>query len=104
MSKNSNHNLIINDDWLLQINSKKLINRIDNHVINLTEKELLIIKFLIDNKPNQANKQNLLKSVWNYNENVDTHTLETHVYRLRQKLENYSNFIINDEHGYSLKK
>jgi DNA-binding CsgD family transcriptional regulator len=100
---NKNNSLIINADWSLQTSNKKLINRTTHQTINLTEKEFDIIKCLIDNNPNQVSKQNLLKSVWNYSENIDTHTLETHIYRLRQKFENYSNFIINDEHGYSLK-
>jgi DNA-binding response OmpR family regulator len=102
MTKNNNHNLIINDDWLLQTTNKKLINLTNNEIINLTEKESSIIKYLFNNKPNQVTKQTLLKVIWNYSENVDTHTLETHIYRLRQKLENHSNLLISDEYGYSL--
>jgi DNA-binding response OmpR family regulator len=57
--------------------------------VSLTEKEVSILLYLIDSTNHTANKSDLLKDVWGTNEQVETKTLETHIYRLRQKLENY---------------
>ena len=55
--------------------------------IELTEKEVGILKCLINSGEEYVDKEKLLKQVWDYNSDVTTHTLETHIYRLRQKLE-----------------
>ncbi len=55
--------------------------------IRLTEKETNILKYLYRNGAKPVGREELLREVWGYNSNVTTHTLETHVYRLRQKIE-----------------
>ena len=71
----------------------------------LTDKENEIFKLLIDNLKSTFNKKQLLSKVWSYNENIDTHTLETHIYTLRKKIKNklnLSNLIIHEEDGYRI--
>ncbi len=71
----------------------------------LTDKENEIFQTLIDNKNISLNKKQLLSQVWNYSEGIDTHTLETHIYIMRQKIEkklNLKNIIIHTDNGYQL--
>jgi DNA-binding response OmpR family regulator len=58
-----------------------------NRRIRLTEKEAAILKFLYRAGTRSVARQVLLNEVWGYNAAVTTHTLETHIYRLRQKIE-----------------
>ena len=55
--------------------------------ISLTEKEVEILIHLYENKGEVVTRDELLDTIWNYAQNVETHTLETHIYRLRQKIE-----------------
>ena len=77
-----------------------------NLKIRFTEKESQIFMCLINNNNTQISKKNLLKKVWSYNEDIDTHTLETHIYSLRKKIEKnlkLKNLIIfMDNKGYFL--
>ena len=66
---------------------KKIITLDDKAKIELTEKEVGILKCLISYGEEGVDRDTLLKQVWNYSSDVTTHTLETHIYRLRQKLE-----------------
>ena len=69
----------------------------------LTDKENEIFQILLDNKNISLSKKQLLSRVWNYNEDIDTHTLETHIYTLRQKIEkklNLNNIIQHADEGY----
>lgn len=73
--------------------------------IRLTEKEAAIIKFLYRAGDNVVSRDTLLEEVWGYNSGVTTHTLETHVYRLRQKIEKdpaNAQILITDSGGYRL--
>ncbi len=67
--------------------SAKMLIRDDNRKIRLTEKETAIIKFLYRAGEQVVGRDVLLHDVWGYNAGVTTHTLETHIYRLRQKIE-----------------
>lgn len=58
-----------------------------NKKISLTEKEADLLIHLHENKGKIISREDLLKTVWNYAEDVETHTLETHIYRLRKKIE-----------------
>lgn len=57
------------------------------HSLRLTEKERLILQSLYQAEEHSLDRKNLLQKVWGYAESAETHTLETHLYRLRQKLE-----------------
>ena len=73
--------------------------------IKLTEKELEIILFLSSNQKQQKTL-NLQKKIWKYKSDLETHTVETHIYRLRKKItETFedNNFIISNENGYMIK-
>ena len=89
-------------DYILNKNEKKLSKL--NTSISITEKEVLLIELLfIEKKPLSINF--ILKKIWNYAEDADTHTVETHIYRLRKKIAkkfNDADFILNSSKGYSL--
>ena len=80
-------------------------NNRSNQKIRLTEKETAIVKFLYLASNSVVSRDLLLDEVWGYNAGVTTHTLETHVYRLRQKIEDDpSNAIIlvTEPSGYRI--
>ena len=89
-------------NYNLDINSKTV--EYKNKKLKLTEKEIEIILFL--NKDNLPKKViDLQKNVWGYSSDIETHTVETHVYRLRKKISDTfkdDNFILSDDNGYSL--
>ncbi|MDE0057921.1 MAG: response regulator transcription factor [Defluviicoccus sp.] len=73
--------------------------------IRLTEKEAAILKFLLRAGPTVVARDVLLNEVWGYNSGVTTHTLETHVYRLRQKIErdpSNAQLLVTESGGYRL--
>ncbi len=80
----------------------------DDLHIRFTEKESQIFMCLYNNNGIYITKKNLLKQVWSYNEDIDTHTLETHIYSLRKKIEKKlylkDLIIFTDNKGYFLKK
>ena len=69
-------------DYKLDKNEKKLIK--DNKAIILTEKEVQLLEVLLNKKA--VSKDDILSLVWQYSAESDTHTVETHIYRLRKKL------------------
>ena len=88
--------------YTLDKNEKKLKNK--NNFIDITEKEIQLIELLF-NKKEPIQKKEILKSVWGYSSDADTHTVETHIYRLRKKvLQKFKddNFIVNDKTGYTI--
>ena len=88
--------------YLLNKNEKKL-SRNDSEII-LTEKEIQLLELFLDSKK-PISKDKILLSVWNYSSDADTHTVETHIYRLRKKISDKfsdDNFITNTKEGYSL--
>ena len=89
-------------EYLLDKNQKKLAK--NNIFIILTEKEIELLELLSNNKKS-ISKKKILSLVWHYASDTDTHTVETHIYRLRKKInEKFSDeqFILNDKKGYYL--
>ena len=87
--------------YFLNKNEKKLTKN-DNE-ITLTEKEIQLLELLLNNKK-PISKDKILLNVWNYSSDADTHTVETHIYRLRKKINDKfsdDNFIVNTKDGYS---
>jgi DNA-binding response OmpR family regulator len=83
----------------------KMLVRDDNRKVRLTEKETAIIKFLLRSGEQIVGRDVLLHDVWGYNAGVTTHTLETHVYRLRQKIErdpSHAEILVTEGGGYRL--
>ncbi len=87
--------------YILDLNSRKIC--LGTISIDLTEKECDLILFIKFNK--KVSLKNIQKNVWNYSSDLETHTVETHIYRIRKKMiENFkdNNFINFDKKGYSL--
>ena len=85
---------------------KKVIMLDEKIKVELTGKEVDILKCLISSAGEAVDKDKLLKQVWNYSSDVTTHTLETHIYRLRQKLEvdpSIPRLIISQGGGFSIR-
>lgn len=77
----------------------------DGSKIRLTDKETSILKFLYRQGPKTISRDILLSEVWGYNNRVTTHTLETHIYRLRQKIErdpSNARLLVTEDGGYRL--
>ena len=86
--------------YILDKNEKKLIK--DNIYVFITEREMQLIELLFNEKKSLT-KSYILKKIWNYSDNADTHTVETHIYRLRKKVYtkfNDEKFILNFNKGY----
>ena len=71
-------------------------------MLPLTEKEAMILKFLYRAFPEDVSKQKILGEVWGYQNGVSTHTFETHIYRLRQKIARLSDrqLVVTTDRGY----
>ncbi|UUX47960.1 response regulator transcription factor [Nisaea acidiphila] len=85
--------------------AKLLIDEAKNKKVRLTEKETAILKYLYRTGGRMVKRETLLNEVWGYNAGVTTHTLETHVYRLRQKIEtdpSNAQILVTDPGGYRL--
>lgn len=85
--------------------SAKLLQGPNNAKIRLTEKETSILKFLFRAGDKVVGRETLLHEVWGYNPAVTTHTLETHIYRLRQKIESdpaHARLLVTESGGYRL--
>ena len=88
-------------EYNLDLNSRKI--SFGNKSLNLTERETNLIIFIKDKK--NVTVKELQKKVWDYSPDLDTHTVETHIYRLRKKMsETFGNesFISNTSNGYSI--
>ena len=94
---NSNLNIL---NYEINLNSKEILR--DGQKLKLTEREINFILFL-KNSNSPQNMKSILKSVWNYSPNSETHTVETHVHRLRKKIFSHfkdDNFIKINKKGY----
>lgn len=94
---NSNLNIL---NYEINLNSKEILR--DGQKLKLTEREINFILFL-KNSNSPQNIKSILKFVWNYSPNLETHTVETHVHRLRKKFFSHfkdDNFIKINKKGY----
>ena len=85
--------------------TKLLVDEAKRKKVRLTEKETAILKYLYRAGARTISRDVLLNEVWGYNSGVTTHTLETHVYRLRQKIERdptHAEILVTDAGGYRL--
>jgi DNA-binding response OmpR family regulator len=99
----SEQSQVIINDYTININAREMSSK--NVKLKLTEKEVNTIIYLSKlNKPISINE--LQTKVWDYQSNVETHTVETHIYRLRKKISKIfldDNFIISKNNGYQIK-
>ena len=89
--------------YKINLNSREM--KSNKETLKLTEKECEIIIYL-NNFKNPVSINELEKSVWDFNSDLETHTVETHIYRLRKKIfETFSeeNFILSKKNGYQIK-
>ena len=88
--------------YSIDINSRSIKNNTES--LKLTEREIQIIIFLNNSKEPQ-NIENLQRKVWGHNISLETHTVETHIYRLRKKIKeifNDDNFLLSKKDGYTI--
>ena len=88
-------------EYDLDLNSRKI--SLGDKSLNLTERETNLIIFIKDEK--NVSIKELQKMVWDYSPDLETHTVETHIYRLRKKMKETfgdENFILNTNNGYSI--
>ena len=89
------------DKYKLDLNSREIT--LDNLTLSLTEKETEMIIFIKSN--NNVTIKDLQNNVWGYSSNLETHTVETHIYRLRKKMKDKfgdGTFIQNSQKGYKI--
>jgi DNA-binding response OmpR family regulator len=85
--------------------AKMLVEGVTERKVRLTEKETAILKYLYRAGQRVIDRETLLHELWGYNPGVTTHTLETHVYRLRQKIEpdpSDARILVTETGGYKL--
>jgi DNA-binding response OmpR family regulator len=85
--------------------AQKILIEANGGKVRLTEKETAIVKYLYRAEQKVIGRDELLEQVWGYNSGVTTHTLETHIYRLRQKIEkdpSNSRMLVTEGGGYKL--
>tara|TARA_B100001540_G_C15636507_1_gene564625 strand:+ start:207 stop:776 length:570 start_codon:yes stop_codon:yes gene_type:complete len=100
--KYSQQSDILINNYSIDLNSRVIKDKKES--LKLTEREVQIILFLKKNDKPQ-NIENLQKEVWGYNSDLETHTVETHIYRLRKKIAikfNDNNFIKSKKEGYKI--
>ncbi len=103
-----NENIInLTSDLAFKPNKKFITNEKTKEFIYLTEKETKLLTYFFENKNTVISKKQLLHYIWDFNEGINTHTLETHVYRLKKKIykiEDQINFsFLNKGGGYMMK-
>ena len=91
------------NNYTIDLNSREM--EINSNKLKLTEKEINTITYLLKkNEPVSINE--LQKNVWSYQSDIETHTVETHIYRLRKKISvtfNDNEFIVSKKNGYQIK-
>ena len=97
-------NIKITDKLIFRPETKILLDKDNDVTINLTEKESKLLNFILENKEKVFKKEEILINVWGISEKINTHTLETHIYSLKKKLDTfkYNHAFINSDNlgGY----
>ena len=100
-SEFKNNSSVKIQNYILDKNLRKLVR--GNLFLELTEKEIKLIELL--KKETFVKKKQILTSIWKYSDDADTHTVETHIYRLRKKIKelfNDENLIKSEKEGYTI--
>ena len=95
-------NIKITHNLIFRPETKILLNKNNSVIINLTEKESRLLNFVLDNREKVLKKDEILINVWGISERINTHTLETHIYSLKKKLDTFEykhSFICSDNLG-----
>ncbi|MDX2028798.1 MAG: helix-turn-helix domain-containing protein [Alphaproteobacteria bacterium] len=90
--------------YRLEIHNRQLVREKDGVIIRLTEKETALLDYLAQSE-RPVSREELLAAVWGHDGRIDTHTLETHIYQLRRKLDPDGqgiNFLVNEAGAYRL--
>lgn len=102
MSFKTQSKILINN-YEINLNTRRIY--LNDKFIDLTEKEIKLISYLsLKKKP--CKTMDLQKNIWDYGENMETHTVETHIYRLRKKIKDSFKdeaFILSNNEGYYIK-
>lgn len=101
---NSEEGALFFNGYELRPNARLIIDSESNKTVKLTEKEVDILQYLYKTRAESVSKNDLQTNVWQYHEAVTTHTVETHIYRLRQKVETNGGrrLILTDNGKYRL--
>ena len=102
MSLYLKNSLIHLGGYIIDKNERKI--KKNNLALQLSEKEVNFL-ILFSGRKEPLNRNLVLKNVWNYSEESETHTVETHVYRLRKKIKDFFNdstFIKSTDNGYKI--
>ena len=101
---NSEEGQLVFNSYELHPNMRKIVDLQTGEVTKLTEREVAILKYLYKTPGDYVSKNDLQTNVWQYSHEVDTHTIETHIYRLRQKVEknNGRRLILTENGKYKL--
>lgn len=97
--------LPLTEGWLFRPSDKIIQQHQGNVSIRLTDKESAVLLALYHRAPAAVSRQQLLEEVWGYSDAITTHTLETHLYRLRNKLREHMDidtFLVNERGAYCL--
>jgi len=99
--------------YRFEAHNRQLVAKESGEAVRLTEKETALLDYLAQSEQ-PVSREELLASIWGYDARIDTHTLETHIYRLRRKLganggteggpNGGADFLINTEGGYALRR
>ena len=95
-------NIKITFNLIFKPETKILFNKNSDTIINLTEKESKLLNYILENRKNVLKKDEILINVWGITERINTHTLETHIYSLKKKLDTFEynhSFICSDNLG-----
>ena len=103
VERNKNTPSFETPDFIFTGATRQLIHKKSNQSFRLTEKETALLVYLYQQSPKLVSKEELLTEVWSYHPQTETHTVETHIYALRQKIGPAANALIQSSNeGYRL--